>query len=104
MKQCWQKWTKGQFLPKQVVKTNGVVPYQLHLLELKAILRNAQKYFSFLSEKQEGVTVAEKIVSLMTFRIPYYVGPLNTASKSMHGLCVAPDTKTSALLRGIFIK
>lgn len=72
---------KGQFLPKQVIKTNGVVPYQLHLLELKAILRNAQKYFSFLSEKQEGVTVAEKIVSLMTFRIPYYVGPLNTASK-----------------------
>lgn len=72
---------KGEFLPKQVSDSNGVIPYQVHLQELKAILINAEKYFSFLNEEQDGLTVSEKIISLMTFRIPYYVGPLHTASK-----------------------
>lgn len=70
---------KGEFLPKQVSNANGVIPYQVHLLELNAILTNAETYFPFLREKQDGLSVSEKIVSLMTFRIPYYVGPLYTA-------------------------
>lgn len=72
---------KGEFLPKQVSNANGVIPYQVNLQELKAILQNAEKYFPFLGEGKDGLTVSEKIISLMTFRIPYYVGPLNTASK-----------------------
>ncbi len=71
---------KGEFLPKQVSNANGVIPYQVHLQELRAILANARKYFPFLDSEQDGVTVSDKIISLMTFRIPYYVGPLHTKS------------------------
>lgn len=68
----------GDFLPKQVSTDNGVLPYQLHLAELKAILANAEKYFAFLNESDGEHTVSQKIISLLTFRIPYYVGPLNS--------------------------
>lgn len=69
-------------LPKQVNKDNSVIPYQLHLFELERILDNAKNYLPFLSQKDStGYTVCEKIVKLFKFRIPYYVGPLNTAHK-----------------------
>ena len=71
---------RGEFLPKQVTSSNGVVPYQLHLRELIAIIEKAKEVFPFLTIEKEGMTVAEKIISLMTFRIPYYVGPLHTNS------------------------
>ncbi len=71
---------RGEFLPKQVTETNSAIPYQLHLQELKAILSNAERVYPFLSRREEGGTVSEKILSLMTFRIPYYVGPLHTQS------------------------
>ena len=71
---------EGTFLPKQVSNANGVIPYQVHLQELRAILANAAKYFPFLQQGQPGAAVADKIVALMTFRIPYYVGPLHTQS------------------------
>lgn len=67
----------GDFLPKQVSNANGVIPYQLNLQELDAILENAKKSFPFLVEEENGTSVADKIRMLMTFRIPYYVGPLN---------------------------
>lgn len=72
---------RGEFLPKQVSNANGVIPYQVHLQELRAILANAEQYFPFLRQEQGGSTVTEKIVALMTFRIPYYVGPLHTQSQ-----------------------
>jgi len=62
---------KGTFLPRQVSKDNGVIPYQLQFLELQKILKNAVEYLPFLKEE------SEKIQQIMTFRIPYYVGPLN---------------------------
>lgn len=71
---------RGEFLPKQVSEANSAIPYQVHLQELQAILANAERFYPFLTRKEEGGTVAEKIVSLMTFRIPYYVGPLHTQS------------------------
>lgn len=67
------------FMPKQVTKDNGVIPYQLHLEELRAILRKAEKYLPFLTVSDEYGSVSRKIESLLTFRIPYYVGPLNGA-------------------------
>lgn len=67
------------FLPKQLMSSNGVIPNQVHLKELKAILKKAQKHYPFLEEKDEtGLTIAEKIEELYTFQIPYYIGPLNT--------------------------
>jgi CRISPR-associated endonuclease Csn1 len=71
----------GDFMPKQVSSANGVIPYQLNYAELEAILNNAQKYFPFLAQEQEGLTVSQRILMLMRFKIPYYVGPLNDKDK-----------------------
>lgn len=73
----------GTFLTKLKGKENGLVPYQLQLKELKKILNNAKTYLPFLSEKgKDGITTEDKIISLLTFRIPYYVGPLAKPSDS----------------------
>ena len=57
-------------------RANGTIPNQVHIQELKAILDNAKKYLPFLNEKDEYGTVAEKIISIAKFRIPYYVGQM----------------------------
>ncbi len=76
----------GSFLPKQRIRDNGVIPYQLHKNELDAILRNVQRYYPFLSETdQDGYTPIDKIEKIFTFRIPYYVGPLNTTHQNKGG-------------------
>lgn len=67
----------GTFLPKSVSKENGVIPYQLHLQELKIILSKAETYLPFLKVRDQYGTVSDKVISLFTFRIPYYVGPIN---------------------------
>ncbi len=65
-------------LPLQRSKDNSVLPNQVHKAELEIILENAKRYLPFLSVPDEnGRTVAEKIISLFSFRIPYYVGPLS---------------------------
>lgn len=73
---------RGEFLPKLRTSVNGVIPYQVHRAELVAILKNAEANFPFLKEEQDGFTVAEKIIKLFEFRIPYYVGPLSSAHES----------------------
>ena len=76
------------FLPKQISTENCALPYQLNEFELKRILSNAGNNFPFLKEKDEsGITVSDKIMKLLTFRIPYYVGPLNDAHKSENSNC-----------------
>lgn len=62
--------------PKQVTTDNRVIPYQLYYIELKKILDNACEYLPFLNECDEYGTVSEKILDIMKFRVPYYVGPL----------------------------
>ena len=66
-----QEIEQGTFLPKQVTKDNGVIPYQVHEYELKQILNNLEVRIPFIRENKE------KILQLFEFRIPYYVGPLN---------------------------
>ena len=67
----------SDFLPKQVDGDNRVIPYQLYWYELNKILENAKSYLPFLSNTDEdGITGAEKILSVFEFRVPYYVGPL----------------------------
>ena len=68
-------------LPLERTTANGTIPNQVHVQELKAILDNAKKYLPFLNEEDEYGTVAEKIISIAKFRIPYYVGPLSTRHK-----------------------
>ncbi|MCQ2385774.1 MAG: type II CRISPR RNA-guided endonuclease Cas9, partial [Clostridia bacterium] len=66
------------FLPKQTDSDNRVMPYQLYLWELREILSHAEAYLPFLKEKDEnGLSVSEKVQSVFTFKIPYFVGPLN---------------------------
>ena len=75
-----------QFLPLQRTKDNSVVPYQIHKEELVKILENAAKYHNFLDEKDEsGYSIREKVIQLLEFRIPYYVGPLNSSKKAKEG-------------------
>ena len=70
------------FLPKLKGAENGVISYQIQKKELLRILENASEYLSFLNNVDEkGISVKEKIVALFEFKIPYYIGPLNTASK-----------------------
>ena len=65
------------FLPLLSSYRNSVLPYQLNKLELERILSNATKHLPFISAKDEsGFSNKEKISSLLTFRIPYYVGPI----------------------------
>lgn len=71
--------TRETFLPKQVNKDNGVIPYQVHEYELKKILENMGKKMPFIRDN------AEKILQLFTFRIPYYVGPLNNTCDTTTG-------------------
>ena len=68
------------FLPKQKTTDNRVIPCQLYHYELRKILDNAEKYVPLLKEQENGLTVREKIESIFTFKIPYFVGPLNAHS------------------------
>ncbi|MEA4976999.1 MAG: type II CRISPR RNA-guided endonuclease Cas9 [Methanomassiliicoccaceae archaeon] len=70
------------FMPKQVSKENSVIPNILHKKELTAILDKASKHYPFLLEKDDsGLSVKEKIEIMCSFRIPYFVGPLNPDSE-----------------------
>ena len=69
------------FLPKQVDSDNRVIPYQLYLYELQTLLKNASGYLPWLEVKgEDGKSPIDKILSIFTFRIPYYVGPLCSAN------------------------
>lgn len=78
------KIESGTYLLKLRNSTNGKYPYQLHELELRTILQKQSKFYPFLNVSdgnKEYPTVADKIISILTFRIPYYVGPLYTNDK-----------------------
>ena len=59
-----------------MIKDNSVIPYQVHLYELDKILANLKDKIPLIEE--EG----DKIRQIFTFRLPYYVGPLNGVPKS----------------------
>ncbi|MBR6669873.1 MAG: type II CRISPR RNA-guided endonuclease Cas9 [Ruminococcus sp.] len=83
-----KKCEDGELCPKQVTTDNRVIPYQLYYAELKKILKNACKYLPFLNEKDEYGTIAEKVLKIMEFRIPYYAGPLVSSEKSKNAWLV----------------
>lgn len=75
----------GEFMPKQVSKSNALLPHQLNLIDLRAILDNVAKYdrYAFLNDADEdGISTRNKIESLLTFHMPYYVGPTNAHSEN----------------------
>ena len=64
------KIEREDFLRKQRTFDNGSIPHQIHLQEMNAIIRRQGEHYPFLQENKE------KIKKILTFRIPYYVGPL----------------------------
>ncbi|MCQ2533542.1 MAG: type II CRISPR RNA-guided endonuclease Cas9 [Clostridia bacterium] len=76
-----ERLATNSFCPKQMTGDNRVIPYQLYYVELKAILENASHYLDFLNESDSYGSNKDKILSIMKFRIPYYVGPLNNHSE-----------------------
>lgn len=75
------RFERQQFLRRLKTSDNGAIYYQLHLEELKAIIENQGRFYPFLKDD------SEKLTSLVSFRIPYYVGPLTgrNARKDAHG-------------------
>lgn len=75
------RFAEGTYLRRLKTSDNGSIPYQLHLEEMDAIIENQKQYYPFLD------TDKDKIESLVTFRIPYYVGPLTlkNAPEDGHG-------------------
>jgi len=61
-------------LPKQRTVENGSIPYQIHMMEMDKIIEKQGNFYPFLKENQK------KLQELISFRIPYYVGPLNENS------------------------
>lgn len=68
----------GEFMPRITDADNGKYPYQLNELELIKIIENQAEYYPFLKNK---INDKYKLVKLLEFRIPYYVGPLNKNSQ-----------------------
>ena len=69
------------FLPKQKTTDNRVIPCQLYHYELIKLLRNMERFYTFLGQNDEGMTVIDKLESIFMFKIPYFVGPLNSNSE-----------------------
>lgn len=67
---CLVKIDQETYLRKQRTFDNGVIPHQIHLLEMRAILNNQGTFYPFIKEN------TEKICQIFKFRIPYYIGPL----------------------------
>lgn len=67
----------NDFLPKQRTIDNAVIPNSLALKEAKQILETNKQKFVFLTQKdKDGLDNAQKILDILKFRVPYYVGPL----------------------------
>ena len=67
------------YLPRITSTDNGKYPYQFNKEELRKIIEHQSKYYPFLKDEINGVNKIEKILS---FRIPYYVGPLNNCTNN----------------------
>ena len=74
------------FMPKQRTNENGVIPFQLHQIELDKIISNQGKYYPFLKEINPVAShrnqAPYKLDELVRFRVPYYVGPMIAPEKT----------------------
>ena len=92
----------GEYLLRQNARENGVLPYQLNKVEMNAIIENQGKYYPFLLEKAPDFInpheESYKIISILEFKIPYFVGPLsdkettknNWVVKAQKGVKITP--------------
>ncbi len=71
---CINEIKNERFLLKQNDKKNANIPYQLQLDELQKIIKNQSVYYPDLKNN------SKYIEKLLTYKIPYYIGPLNEKS------------------------
>ena len=84
--------SEGNFMPLLSSFHNGVIPYQVHKMEMDRILDRNKECFPFLSEKDaDGLSVIDKLDSLLEYRIPYYVGPLGRNTQGQSGWMVRKE-------------
>ena len=70
------KISDGTFLRKLRTSDNGAIPNQIHAYELEKIIERQGRDYPFLLENKD------RLLSILTFKIPYYVGPLAKGDNS----------------------
>lgn len=85
LKEIYILMSEKKLLLRQNSSDNGVFPMQLNKAMIEAILFKQEKYYEFLKHSDEYGTIKDKIVSLLTFKIPYYVGPLYAGNDKEKG-------------------
>lgn len=65
------------FLIKQKGLMNAAIPHQNNVYEAEIILQNQQKYYPEITDD-----MIDKVKQIISFRIPYYIGPLIKQTKS----------------------
>lgn len=83
-----EKINREDFLRKQRTFDNGSIPHQIHLEEMKAILYRQGEFYPFLKDNKN------KVEQILTFRIPYYVGPLARGNSQFAWLKRTDETIT----------
>ncbi|MHB8126707.1 MAG: type II CRISPR RNA-guided endonuclease Cas9 [Desulfitobacteriaceae bacterium] len=73
---CMTEIENDTFINKQTSKDNAAIPYQLNEQELVKILEKQAKYYPSIEREKNH------IAQILSFRIPYYVGPLNYNPKN----------------------
>ena len=70
------KMDNDSFLLKQNSRDNSLIPYQMNEVELELIIEKQGKFYPELIEMKDKLLGTKDKMGLLTFRIPYYVGPL----------------------------
>ena len=83
-----QKIELETYMVKQNGRTYAAIPYQFQEEELDKIIQNQGQYYPDLLRTYNGNNM---IKSILTFRIPYYYGPLNP--ESAHGWIIKQSGK-----------
>lgn len=88
-----ERLNKNVFLQKQKSYLNAAIPHQNNEYEAKTILKNQQKYYPEITDD-----MINKVSQIISFRIPYYIGPLlKKATDNDFGWVVRKNTSEHAL-------
>ncbi|MFT8399639.1 MAG: type II CRISPR RNA-guided endonuclease Cas9 [Lentilactobacillus diolivorans] len=83
-----ERLAQDDFMPLQRTALNRVIPHQLQQEELDRIIENQGEYYPFLKtlnpNRSRAGVANYQLDELVSFRIPYYVGPLITATDQLH--------------------
>lgn len=67
----------NQLLLKQRSSHNAAIPYQNNVFEAQQIIKKQQLHYPFMTDEW-----LEKVIQIISFRIPYYIGPLGKSEFS----------------------